>query len=596
MANNIFIELLPPWVETGIQPAFYDKESGSVLQQTARMYAKVNQLTEAYNTFTTNLLNRQDEFETNLTDRQDDFESDINDTVDDYIEQFNTLHDYVHDYFDNLNVQDEVNHKLDEMADNGTLASLISTQILGDLSTLNTNDKSTIVGAVNEVLADQGIATMDTYRKQYYSRWTEVTLPEDLDDARFADFKIFTNDAREYFVDFDRNKFINSGGTTYYIAPDGDNITGDGSENNPYQTIYEAWKHCSSGDTIFVKNGLYPRQGIPNSDSTRFTHSINLIGESKDGVWFKEADNHVWTQDSDYNNIYTTSRSGVYGVIDISRRMEGIFNTLTQVNTKAECASTPFTYYYATPNIYVNLNGVVVSDDNILLGLGLGNQGAFRFENFTGDTLIYMKNINILNGDRGILNTNNNTSYDVTVYISDCKFYNNRSADYTLDSMSNKGCFTICENVVCNNTAKDGFNYHKSSTDKEGCGIEINCTSINCGYGWTESGKLSNNSTTAHNSSQVIRVNGVYGYCNGGCAVDIDTVVSAFYGCTIFDSYGRSYDLYAGGTATMYVYDCYFRGSKANENLKSNADQSYVYYNSGTEFDTKAGENVILIQ
>ena len=40
--QNIFIEFLPPWVETGIQTAFYDKESGTVLQQTARMYAKVN--------------------------------------------------------------------------------------------------------------------------------------------------------------------------------------------------------------------------------------------------------------------------------------------------------------------------------------------------------------------------------------------------------------------------------------------------------------------------------------------------------------------------------------------------------------------------
>ena len=91
MSNNIFIELLPPWVETGIQPAFYDKESGTVLQQTARMYAKVNELIATYNQFAEH----------------------IDTTVDDYIERFNELYNYVHDYFDNLDVQEEINKKLD---------------------------------------------------------------------------------------------------------------------------------------------------------------------------------------------------------------------------------------------------------------------------------------------------------------------------------------------------------------------------------------------------------------------------------------------------------------------------------------------------
>ena len=29
--DKLFVNFLPPWVETNIQPAFYDKESGSVL-------------------------------------------------------------------------------------------------------------------------------------------------------------------------------------------------------------------------------------------------------------------------------------------------------------------------------------------------------------------------------------------------------------------------------------------------------------------------------------------------------------------------------------------------------------------------------------
>ena len=43
------INFLPPWVETNLQPAFYDAESGTCLQQTSRMYAKVNQLVRNVN-------------------------------------------------------------------------------------------------------------------------------------------------------------------------------------------------------------------------------------------------------------------------------------------------------------------------------------------------------------------------------------------------------------------------------------------------------------------------------------------------------------------------------------------------------------------
>ena len=47
--DNIFVEFLPPWVETNMQPAFYDKESGTCLQQTARMYDRVNMLVRMFN-------------------------------------------------------------------------------------------------------------------------------------------------------------------------------------------------------------------------------------------------------------------------------------------------------------------------------------------------------------------------------------------------------------------------------------------------------------------------------------------------------------------------------------------------------------------
>lgn len=102
--ENIFVEFLPPWVESGTQPAFYDKESGSVLQQTARMYARVNMLIRMFNKLS----------------------KETKETVEDYINQFNELHEYVEDYFENLDVQEEINNKLDAMAEAGTLTDIIA--------------------------------------------------------------------------------------------------------------------------------------------------------------------------------------------------------------------------------------------------------------------------------------------------------------------------------------------------------------------------------------------------------------------------------------------------------------------------------------
>lgn len=91
--QDLFIEFLPPWVETGLQPAFYDRESGTVLQQTARMYAKVNELVKAVNG--------------------------MDKVIKEYV-------DYIDNYFKNLDVQEEINNKLDDMAEGGELAEYIA--------------------------------------------------------------------------------------------------------------------------------------------------------------------------------------------------------------------------------------------------------------------------------------------------------------------------------------------------------------------------------------------------------------------------------------------------------------------------------------
>lgn len=116
--QNIFVEFLPPWIETGLQPAFYDKESGTVLQQVARMYAKVNWLIRLFN-----------KFNKDTVDEVNKFENDTTEIINDYIARFVALKDFVDDYFDNLDVQEEINNKLDQMVEDGTLQEIIASYL-----------------------------------------------------------------------------------------------------------------------------------------------------------------------------------------------------------------------------------------------------------------------------------------------------------------------------------------------------------------------------------------------------------------------------------------------------------------------------------
>ena len=74
----------------------------------------------------------------------------LNDEVEEYINKFNELKAYVDNYFDNLDVQEEINNKLDEMAESGELTDIIA-QYLGLAGVLSFNTVSDMKQATNLV-------------------------------------------------------------------------------------------------------------------------------------------------------------------------------------------------------------------------------------------------------------------------------------------------------------------------------------------------------------------------------------------------------------------------------------------------------------
>ncbi len=139
-------------VTLGMIPSSY-KESMTYEEQLLWMFnylentliPKINEQVDA--------INSQTDYINNAVETQN---AEIEEQYETLTGLFNQLKDYVDDYFDNLDVQEEINNKLDEMVEDGTF-DVIFAQVdakIGDLSSLTTTDKSSIVAGVNEVKSE----------------------------------------------------------------------------------------------------------------------------------------------------------------------------------------------------------------------------------------------------------------------------------------------------------------------------------------------------------------------------------------------------------------------------------------------------------
>lgn len=73
-------------------------------------------------------------FETNVNNEIETFETNITNDFNRLEGLFNELQSFVNNYFDNLDVQEEINNKLDEMAEDGTLQEIITTYIQSNVA------------------------------------------------------------------------------------------------------------------------------------------------------------------------------------------------------------------------------------------------------------------------------------------------------------------------------------------------------------------------------------------------------------------------------------------------------------------------------
>ena len=107
--KNYHIRPLPFWVLTDLQPAFYDSESGTVLQQLSRIYPKIQEVINSYNDFVREINRYIDEFENGIIADFECFKNCVIKTMNDYIESIDTK----------INLQDmDIQNAIDYMKNN----------------------------------------------------------------------------------------------------------------------------------------------------------------------------------------------------------------------------------------------------------------------------------------------------------------------------------------------------------------------------------------------------------------------------------------------------------------------------------------------
>ena len=112
------------------------------------------------------------------------------------------LHDYVEHYFDNLDVQEEINNKLDKMAEDGDLATLLAPYIISNC-TLNYNTLADLKGADNlsdgSFVQTYGNASLNDGQGRLYKIRTKNVL-DVVDDVNIIGLTNYPNLVGELIV------------------------------------------------------------------------------------------------------------------------------------------------------------------------------------------------------------------------------------------------------------------------------------------------------------------------------------------------------------------------------------------------------------
>lgn len=362
----------------------------------------------------------------------------------------------------------------------------------------------------------------------------------------------------DYTVRDERREF----GKVYYVDQKNGNNSNDGlTPEKALASIRVAYDKTDVGTivvigTVFRYNGTY----LGN-----LTKNVNIIGYNEEAKLIV-ADLLSYQKESEYNNVYSAVRAGVGGVVDLSKKVNGGYESYTKVGSVDEVENNLKTYTTLDGRVYVNHDKTPIVDE-LITTLVTSNLNIPS----TGASYVYMENIEIIGGARPFRNENENAE----LYFYNVKFlHGTQSNGNGLEIVGGKK--VICEKCHASHNPMDGFNYHKGKNGSLPYFIELNCTGNNNGELKGEGGSRSDNGSTAHDGIKGIRINGIYGNNDGGTIADVNIGTQTWnLGLTAFNSLQNSDYLTTSG-AKMWLDHCASFGSERSVNAVDSSDIIYT--------------------
>ena len=239
---------------------------------------------ETFDSLTTyKLLQKIVEYLNNVIENQNTVQDNMgiqNENIKNLYNAYNELQNYVNNYFDNLDVQEEINNKLNEMVEDGTLSKIINQEIFGNINKDITNLKNETERISNTTFENPifpAIRTEGNHAKAVF--FDKINTNLNIIQKTKGGYLMYelnksNGDTSQNSVglvwDLIRIKKIQKSLLSYVAKNDYDNSTGN------ITTLIEESDSANNFEVLLYSNGL----GIPNSGSKKYNKGLKVYGMS----------------------------------------------------------------------------------------------------------------------------------------------------------------------------------------------------------------------------------------------------------------------------------------------------------------------------
>ena len=237
---------------------------------------------------------------------------------------FNNLQNYVNNYFDNLDVQDEINNKLDELVNNGTLSNL--------LEPFFSNINKSILDLENNKRNKSSLITMNDLSQDVKEALTggstAVVGKQSVNNATIQDFAISPNNLN--FVNIQDANLLNINLVNdYYYDAKGSKVTGnycssDFIETGDYTINKTTWySNMTKGQYVLFDQ---------NKDFIKIVSTTSQLKIDVENVKYIKM--NILKSLSNFNDLYLLKDNNKLYINNILKKPDHQFNNFILVPTE----------------------------------------------------------------------------------------------------------------------------------------------------------------------------------------------------------------------------------------------------------------------